>query len=159
MQTLYPLIAQIITDTRAKAYQAVNSAMVQAYWHIGQKIVEEEQKGKYRAEYGTGLLKYLSEKLKADFGTGFNVRNLAYMKQFYTSYPILHAVRAELSWTHYCLLLKVQNEKAREFYLSETIDNQWSTRSLERQINTFYYERLLTSQDRKPVRKVGKTAN
>jgi predicted nuclease of restriction endonuclease-like (RecB) superfamily len=152
MQTLYPLIAQIIKDARAKAYQAVNSAMVQAYWYIGQQIVEEEQAGKHRAEYGTGLLKYLSEKLTADFGTGFNVRNLAYMKQFYTSYPILHAVRAELSWTHYRLLLKVQNEKAREFYLNEAIDNQWSTRSLERQINTFYYERLLSSQDRKPVR-------
>ena len=147
MNNLYQNIATILQEARSRSYRAINTTMIEAYWHIGQQIVEEEQQGKHRAEYGSKLLPYLSKKLQADFGKGFNTSNLAYMKQFYLSFPIFHAVRGELTWTHYRLLLKVANEKARNFYISESIDNQWNTRVLERNINSFFYERILSSNN------------
>lgn len=152
MNDLYQNIANILHEARSRSYRAVNSAMIAAYWNIGQQIVEEEQQGKHRAEYGTKLLPYLAKKLQADFGKGFNTSNLAYMKQFYLTFPIFHALRGELTWTHYRLLLKVSNEKARNFYISESIDNQWNTRTLERNINSFYYERILSSNNQALVR-------
>ena len=147
MSNLYQNIATILQDARSRSYRAINATMINAYWLIGQQIVEEEQQGKHRAEYGAKLLPYLAKKLQTEFGKGFNTSNLAYMKQFYLTFPIFHAVRGELTWTHYRLLLKVSNEKARNYYISESIENQWNTRVLERNINSFYYERILSTNN------------
>ena len=121
--------------------------MVEAYWNIGKSIIEE-QGGNEKAEYGTGLLKELSKQMTQDFGKGFTVTNLKYMRQFYLMFPNGHALRDELSWTHYRLLIKVENDNAREFYMQEAVKSQWSTRQLERQINSFFYERLLSSKNK-----------
>lgn len=131
-------------------YHAANFAMVRAYWEIGKSIVEK-QGGEQRAEYGTQLIKALSKQMTADFGKGFTVSNLGYMRQFYLTFQNYHALRGELAWTHYRLLMKVENEKARQFYLEECVKSDWSTRQLERQINSFFYERLLSSKDKKDV--------
>ena len=120
VEAVYQSVAEILEKARSTAYRAVNAAMVQAYWEIGCIIVEEEQKGKKRAGYGDELIEGLSQRLQAEFGKGFAVRNLWYMKTFYLTYPILHALRAELTWTHYRLLLKVESEPARSFYKIET---------------------------------------
>lgn len=149
--TFYENIRQAIREARRSVASAVNVAMVAAYWNIGRMIVEEEQEGKERAAYGNKLIPRLAEQLSADFGKGFDETNLRKMRQFYQVFPIRDAVRLELSWTHYRLLMRVANERARGFYQQEAIDGQWSTRTLERQINSFYYERLLASQDKKPV--------
>jgi predicted nuclease of restriction endonuclease-like (RecB) superfamily len=150
--TLYQNIAEILQAARTKSYRAINYAMIEAYWSVGQQIVEEEQQGKHRAEYGAKLLPYLSKKLQTDFGKGFDQSNLRNMRMFYKAFPIRDALRNELTWTHYRLLLKVSNEKARFFYISESIDNQWNTRALERNINSFYYERILSSNNQALVR-------
>lgn len=122
--------------------------MVQAYWNIGRIIVEEEQKGKTKAYYGKQLIAELAKRLKADFGKGFDQSNLWHMRSFYLAFPILDAVRRELTWTHYRLLLRVERQEVRQFYLDECIAANWSTRQLERQINSFYYERLLSSRNK-----------
>lgn len=145
----YKSIAEILEEARATAYRAVNAAMVQAYWNIGRIIVEEEQKGKKRANYGDYLIVELAHRLARDYGKGFSEGNLRYMRMFYLTFPIRHALRDELSWTHYRLLLKVEKEEARSFYMVETINSNWSTRELERQINSLLYERLLLSKDKK----------
>ena len=111
----------------------------------------EEQGGNKKAEYGMGLLKELSKQMTQDFGKGFTVTNLKYMRQFYLTFPNGHALRDELSWTHYRLLMKVENDNARDFYMEEAIKSQWSTRQLERQINSFFYERLLSSKKKEQV--------
>jgi predicted nuclease of restriction endonuclease-like (RecB) superfamily len=147
---IYGQIKEILTAARAKAYSAINFAMVEAYWLIGKQIVEA-QAGNERAEYGAQLLKYLSEQLTHDFGKGFTVTNLTYMRQFYHTFPIRHALRDKLGWTHYRLIMKVPDENARDFYVSECIKSNWSTRQLERQINTHFYERLLSSQNKEAV--------
>ena len=102
----YRNIKEVLEKARSSAYRSVNFAMVQAYWHIGRIIVEEEQKGKERAEYGKSLIKELSVKLTKDYGKGFNQSNLKYIRQFYLTFPNGHALRDELSWTHYRLLLR-----------------------------------------------------
>ena len=147
---IYGQIKEILTSARAKAYSAINFAMVEAYWLIGKQIVEA-QAGNERAEYGTQLLKYLSQQLTRDFGKGFDESNLRLIRQFYLAFPIRDAVRHELAWTHYRLIMKVQNERTRNFYIDECIKSNWSTRQLERQINTLFYERLLSSQDKEAV--------
>lgn len=149
-QKFYEGIKNILITARNKVYQTANFAMVEAYWNIGKSIIEE-QGGNEKAEYGTGLLKELSKQMTQDFGKGFTVTNLKYMRQFYLTFPNGHALRDELSWTHYRLLMRVDNEKARNFYLEEAVKAQWSTRQLERQINTLFYERLLSSHDRQGV--------
>lgn len=111
----------------------------------------EEQGGNEKAEYGTGLLKELSKQMTQDFGKGFTVANLKNMRQFYLTFPNGYALRSELSWTHYRLLMRVENENAREFYMQEAVKSQWSTRQLERQINSFFYERLLSSKNKEQV--------
>ena len=153
VENIYAKVKEVLDTARSTVYKAVNFAMVQAYWNIGMIIVEEEQKGKKRAEYGKYIINELSKRLTQDFGKGFDKRNLWYMRNFYQLFPILNAVRSELTWTHYRLLLKVENKPAREFYVNECIENNWSTRSLERQINSFYYERLISSQEKLPVKK------
>ncbi len=147
----YQNIKRLVEEARRKTYVAVNSAMLHTYWNIGRMIVEEEQGGSARAVYGEKLIPTLANQLTVDFGKGFTVSNLKYMRQFFLNFQKGHAPRGELSWTHYRLLLKVQSEAAREFYEQEAIASQWSTRQLERQINSFYYERLLSSQNKKPV--------
>ena len=111
----------------------------------------EEQGGNEKAEYGTGLLKELSKQMTQDFGKGFTVANLKNMRQFYLTFPNGYALRSELSWTHYRLLMRVENENAREFYMQEAVKSQWSTRQLERQINSFFYERLLSSKNKEQI--------
>ena len=138
---------------RSGAYRAVNFAMVQAYWHIGKVIVEEEQRGKAKAEYGEYLLKNLSQRLTKDFGKGFDYSNVKNMRQFYMAFPIGDALRSQLNWTHYRLLMRVEKESVRNFYIEECIAGNWSIRQLERQINSFYYERILSSRDKEAVRK------
>ena len=149
-QNFYEGIKNILTTARNKVYQTANFAMVEAYWNIGKSIIEE-QGGNEKAEYGTGLLKELSKQMTQDFGKGFTVANLKNMRQFYLTFPNGYALRSELSWTHYRLLMRVENENAREFYMQEAVKSQWSTRQLERQINSFFYERLLSSKNKEQV--------
>ena len=146
----YNGIKRILETARNQVYQAANFAMVEAYWQIGKSIIDE-QGGEERAEYGAGLLQELSRQMTQDFGKGFTVANLKNMRQFYLTFPKSYALRSELSWTHYRLLMRVENENARQFYLDEAVKSQWSTRQLERQINSFFYERLLSSQNKEAV--------
>ncbi|MDD4878650.1 MAG: PDDEXK nuclease domain-containing protein [Candidatus Nanoarchaeia archaeon] len=147
----YDSIRQVIEKARGTAYRAVNFIIVTAYWNIGKIIIEEEQKGKRKADYGAYLIKELSARLTKEYGQGFDERNLRYIRQFFVSYPIRNALRSELSWTHYRTLLRVENRHARNFYLLECINSRWSTRELERQINTLLYERLTISKSKKKV--------
>jgi predicted nuclease of restriction endonuclease-like (RecB) superfamily len=188
----YESIVELLRAARSNAYRAVNFVMVQAYWNVGRMIVEEEQRGKEKAEYGDYLLRRLAARLTKEFGKGFTHTNLKYVRQFYLTYPIghalrdqlvqtevsrrspgirdalrdesdkvssasdqaeaiLNALRRELTWTHYRLLIRVEKPDAREWYMKEAADQNWSTRALERQINSLYYERLLMSRDKTPV--------
>ncbi|MEQ8189573.1 MAG: DUF1016 N-terminal domain-containing protein [Candidatus Eremiobacterota bacterium] len=158
-QSLYDDIRTIIEQARSKVVQSVNRVMVITYWEIGRRIVEEEQHGEKRAEYGKYLIKDLSEKLTQEFGKGFNERELRRMRQFYNQFPIRDSVRPELSWTHYRLLLRVEDETTRNFYLNECAESSWSSRQLERQINSFYYQRLLASQDKELVKTEAESNN
>ncbi|WP_133127718.1 PDDEXK nuclease domain-containing protein [Legionella nagasakiensis] len=144
-------IRTILSEARTHLQNTVNTTMVQTYWHIGRVIVEHEQHGEKRADYGLQLLKELSRQLKSEFGKGFDERNLRNMRAFYMAYPKWNAVRTELSWTHYRTLLRIENPSARDWYLKECIEQNWSTRALERQISTLYYERLLSSKDKQSV--------
>ena len=144
-------IRQILDQTRNRLQRAVNTSMVQAYWHIGRLIVEHEQKGAERAKYGKQQLEQLAITLQGEFGKGFDARNLRNMRAFYLTFPIWNAVRTELSWTHYRSLTRIDNEQARQWYLNEAVEQSWSARALERQISTLYYERLLSSKERDPV--------
>ncbi|WP_122034561.1 YhcG family protein [Aliivibrio sp. EL58] len=148
-------IRDVLNRSHKHVAQAVNSTMVQTYWRIGHLIVEDEQQGQSRAEYGKGTLKALSLSLTKEFGKGFDVRNLRNMRSFYQTFPIRNAVRTELSWTHYRILIRIENNKARQWYMQESIEQSWSARALERQIGTLYYERLLASQaDNKAIKPV-----
>jgi predicted nuclease of restriction endonuclease-like (RecB) superfamily len=172
---LYSEIRSVLEQARSSAYRSVNLAMVRAYWRIGHLIVEHEQEGKTRAEYGKAVLKEVSERLSAEFGKGFDITNLRKMRQFYLHFSKRDAarletgkrdatgpefkeleqspyLRLELSWTHYRMLLRVEDETAREWYMNEAADQNWSTRQLDRQISTLYYERLLASREKEPVR-------
>lgn len=144
-------IRDVIAHTRSSVYNAINSAMVQSYWEIGRLIVEEEQNGQIRAQYGKQLLKQLSVQLTEEFGKGFDASNLRNMRSFYLSFPKCDALSHALSWTHYRLLIRIDNIQAREWYMQTAIEHHWSARALERQIGVLYYERLLSSQDTKPV--------
>jgi len=142
----YSDIKKLIEQSRAKTYQAVNFAMVQTYWQIGKRIVEEEQAGNVRADYGEYLIEMLAQNLTADFGKGFDKRNLFYIRRFYLTFPIVNALRSQLSWTHYRLLIQVEDTSARDFYLNEAANEHWSTRQLERQIQTNFYQRVLSTK-------------
>ena len=151
IDTTYQNIRAILEKARSTAYRAVNFAMVHAYWEVGRIIVEEEQKGEERAEYGKGLIKELSIRLTKDYGRGFDESNLRNMRLFYQTFPNCDALRHELSWTHYRLLFRIENGEARNFYMLESVKNNWSTRELERQINSLLYERLALSKDSEKV--------
>ena len=138
----------LIQQARQQILRTADVVQVQTCWEIGRHIVEFEQGGAGRAEYGKRLLPTLAETLTAEFGKGFDASNLRYMRLFYQAFPIRDALRHELSWTHYRILLRVENDQARQWYMNETAAQGWTTRALERQIGTLYYERLLTSSDR-----------
>ena len=148
---LFERIRELVMQARRQLQQTVNTTMVQTYWDIGRMIVEEEQAGESRAAYGKAQLQMLANQLSEQFGKGFDVSNLRNMRQFYQLFPIRDAVRSELSWTHYRILIRIKNIQARNWYLQEAINESWSSRALERQIGTLYYERLLSSKEHQPV--------
>ncbi|MGM9937713.1 MAG: YhcG family protein [Candidatus Ornithomonoglobus sp.] len=149
-ENAYLSIRGYVIDAQKRIYSAVNSAMVTAYWDIGKAIYEVCGEND-RAAYGKQILKYISERLTAEFGKGYNVRNLRNMRQFYLCFQKRNALRSELSWTHYRLLMRVANEEERNFYLNEAVKAGWSSRQLERQINTMFYKRILASRDKESV--------
>lgn len=151
LQPLLGSLGELIRQARQRALRAVDAIQVQTCWEIGRHIVEFEQGGAARAQYGKKLLPSLARVLGAEFGKGFDERNLRHMRAFYQAFPIWNAVRTELSWTHYRTLLKVDSDSARQWYMNETAEQGWTTRALDRQIGTLYYERLLASQDRAAV--------
>ena len=140
---IYESIRAVISEARARSLSAINVEMVQAYWEVGRQISEAVGE---RAEYGQYLLVYLSERLTKDFGKGYKVSNLRNMRQFYQVFPIRYALRSELTWTHYRMLMRIDEQKRRDFYLTESAGSGWTSRQLERQINSFFYERLLSTQ-------------
>jgi len=145
----YNEVKEILAQARNRAFSAVNTAMVEAYWLVGKRIVEEEQKGEERAAYGEKILQSLSKELTVEFGKGFSYANLRNFRQFFLTYPEnekCYALRSNLTWTHHRLIMRVESLVAREYYLKECAGQNWSTRTLERNINTFYYQRILTSK-------------
>ena len=150
--SLFEQIKNVLDEARRQVARSVNTTIVKAYWQVGKYIVEYEQQGKGRAEYGKGVIKNLSTRLMKEYGSGFTATNLKIMRQFYLYYPKGHALRDQLTWTHWRALLTVQDETARNYYLQECVAGNWSTRQLERQINTMYYERMLASRDKNAVR-------
>ena len=147
-------VKEILKNARQKAYTAVNSAMVEAYWKIGRRIVEEEQSGRERAEYGKEIIKNLSKELTEEFGKGFGERNIRNIRQFYvlfSDYEKWKSLISKLTWTHIQKVLRVSDEKARIFYLTEAAENMWSVRTLDRNISTLYYNRIVASIDKKIV--------
>lgn len=143
-ESLYSQIKQVLNQARRSIYTVANSAMVKAYWHIG-KLIVEAQDGKMKAKYGDNLVNNLSKRLTKDFGAGFTPTNLRYMRQFYQTIPIYHTLCDKLSWSHYRILIKVSNPKARKYYAEEAAKALWSVRELERQVYTQHYERLLST--------------
>jgi len=148
----YHSIRNSIVSAQHRLSAAVNSTMVITYWEIGEQIYKACGEND-RAEYGKKLLQYLSEHLTAEFGKGFSVQGLRNMRQFYCTFPIRSTLWSELSWSHYRLLMRIPDEKARTFYAEECAKSAWSVRQLERQINTMYYQRILASQDKTLVAK------
>ncbi len=148
---LIDTITSIIEQARHHVRQSVNSAMVQSYWEIGRLIVEHEQQGEKRAAYGKAQLQHISTQLSARLGKGFDVTNLRNMRSFYLAFPIRETVSLELSWSHYNRLSRIANPEARQWYVQETLMQNWSVRALDRQISKLYYERLLASQNKAVV--------
>lgn len=148
---VYLEIRTLILESRESAVRSVNFQLTIVYWNVGRIIVESEQKGKDRAAYGTELLKGLSDRLVPEFGNGFSFRNLFYFRQFYQSFPILNAVSSKLSWTHFRILSQVEKPEARQFYMEEAMKNLWTSRQLERQIHTLFFERSLNSRPKVPL--------
>ena len=147
-------IKKIILSSRKKVAYEVNNTMLYAYWNVGRIIVENEQKGNIKAEYGKQILKELSKELKNVLGSGFSVSNLQYMRRFYLEYPKQQTVSVKLSWSHYCELLSIENIDERNFYEKECINSNWSVRELKRQLETSLFERLLLSEGKKNKKKV-----
>ncbi len=149
---LYDLIRRVLLEAQSSVSRAVNTAMVDAYFEIGRLIVEDEQHGHARAEYGEETLKPLSERLTAEFGRGFSMRNLRNMRAFYLTFRNRQTLSARLSWSHYTLLMRLDDEQARDFYIKEAQAENWSVRELDRQINSLLFERLALSRDRVQIK-------
>ena len=144
-------IRTIILSARESAIRSVDTVRVQMYWELGERIFIEEQKGQDRAEYGAYLLQNIATEIEKEFGSGFSVRQLERARQFYRTYPIASAVRSQLNWYQYRLLIQIDDKDKREYYELEAANNNWTGRELERQINSGLYERLLLSNDKKAV--------
>ena len=144
-------IRNIIKSSRDNAIRSVDHERVMMYWKLGWRIFNEEQQGKDRADYGTFLIPSLAKEIEPDFGSGFSVRTLEQCRQFYRTYPIANAVRSQFNWFQYRLLIQIDNENKREYYELESVNNNWTGRELERQINSGLYERLLMSNDKDTV--------
>ena len=151
-EQLYNEIKEALLSSRQQAYSAVNFAMVKAYWQIGKIIVEHENNGGFQLGNRVPEFETLATRLSAEFGKGFSVRTLQQMRKFYLCFPDANALRSRLTWTHYRLLLQVENEEARNWYMNEAVESGWSSRQLDRQISSLYYERLLASRDKAPVK-------
>lgn len=154
--SIIPDIKAIIDTSRDNAIRAVDNERTIMYWNIGKRIFEEEQQGKDRADYGTYLIKFLSEQLQPEYGSGYSYRQLNWYRQFYRTFPIVSALRTQLSWTQYKFILAIDNQDKRDFYIAESVKNNWTSRQLERQINSSLYERLLMSSDKESVLAVAK---
>lgn len=141
--SIYQSIKDIISLSRQRVYRMANSALLDTYWQIGKIIVEDEQQGNTKAEYGKATLKNLAQQLTLEFGKGFDERNLNNMRAFYQSFPIWNALRTELSWTHYRLLSRLDSEQKRKYYLTESLASNWNSRELQRQINSLAFERVV----------------
>lgn len=144
-------IRGIIDAARAHAVRSVDFCRVQMYWQLGRRIFEEEQQGKERADYGSYLIKNLAKQLEPDYGSGFSVRQLERSRQFYRLYPIASTLRTQLNWSQYKMLMAISEADKREYYELEAVNNSWTARELERQINSQLYERLLLSNDKESV--------
>jgi predicted nuclease of restriction endonuclease-like (RecB) superfamily len=140
---LFQSVKEIIQESRQRVYRMVNAALLETYWKIGQLIVEDEQQGNSKAVYGKATLKNLANELTVEFGKGFDERNLNNMRAFYKSFPIWNALRTELSWTHYRLLSRIESEDKKWYYLNESVACNWNSRTLQRQISSLAFERLL----------------
>lgn len=156
MENVLSDIVKIIEDGRTQAYRTINTKMVETYWLVGERIVKEEQLGVKRAHYGSEIIKKLSKDLTSSFGRGFSETSLRNFRLFYLTFndlnQIQQTVSAKLSWSHYQSLLRVKNKDARNYYLKEASEQNWSVRTLERNINTLYYQRLISSQKKEPVK-------
>jgi len=150
-QLLIAEIREIIHRSREKAIRTVDHERTMMYWRIGQRIFVEEQDGKDRAEYGNYLTTFIAEQLEPEYGSGFSKRQIELFRQFYRVFPIANTVYSQLSWSQYKLLLRVDNQDKRSFYIAETLKNTWTVRQLERQIYSNLWERLLMSNDRDSV--------
>jgi predicted nuclease of restriction endonuclease-like (RecB) superfamily len=146
-------IRHILIQARQKAYSTANFIMVEAYWQVGKLIVEQEQHGEKRADYGSYLLRQLAVELSNEFGKSFDERELRRIRQFYIVFSIRDTLRPELSWSHYRLLIRIPESDKRNYYLNEAANCAWSSRTMERQINSLFYDRLISSQNREPVLK------
>ncbi|SOD15182.1 PDDEXK nuclease domain-containing protein [Pedobacter xixiisoli] len=144
---LFNSIKEIILQSRLRVFRMANSALLETYWHMGKLIVEDEQQGKHRADYGKATLKKLSKQLSLEFGKGFDYTNLTNIRKFYLAFPILDALRQELSWTHYRIISKLDSEEKRNFYVNEAVVSNWNSRVLQRQIETLSFERTLRSSN------------
>lgn len=151
IDALYSEARKIIEASRANAVRSVDFCRVQMYWQLGKRIVDEEQKGKERADYGAYILQNLAKRLEPEFGSGFSYRQLKFCRQFYRTYPIGNALRSQLNWTQYRLLIQIPDPDKREYYELESVNNGWTGRETERQINSMLYERLLMSNDKESV--------
>ena len=156
MDSITNKIGILITQTRTQTIQQINTIMVQTYWEIGRTIVEEQQQGKEKAEYGKYLLENLSKELTNKFGKGFSKRNLEQFRKFHLTFPIAQTVSTQLGWSHYTELLRISNSSKRDFYIKELESQRWSVRELKRQMNSSLYERLALSRDKTNILKLSK---
>jgi predicted nuclease of restriction endonuclease-like (RecB) superfamily len=156
IQSIIPDIKAIIANAKDKAIRAVDNERTIMYWQIGRRIFKEEQEGKDRADYGEYLTKFISQQLEPEYGTGYSKRQIELFRQFYRAFPIANALRSQLSWTHYKLIIRLDSQDKIDFYIAETVKNNWNTRQLERQIYSNLWERLLISNDKESVLAVAK---
>jgi hypothetical protein len=150
-QSLIPEIKEIIHQCRDRAIKMVDHERTLMYWHIGQRIFEEEQAGQDRAEYGSYLTTFIAEQLEPEYGSGFSRRQIELFRQFYRTFPIANTLYSQLNWSQYKLLLRIDNQDKRSFYIAEALKNKWTVRQLERQIYSNLWERLIMSNDKEAV--------
>lgn len=155
-QSIITDIKAIIATSRDKAIRAVDHERTLMYWHIGKRIFEEEQEGKDRADYGKYLTEYIAKELEPEYGNGYSKRQIELFRQFYRTFPITNTLYSQLSWSQYKLLIRIDNQDKRDFYIAETVKNNWTVRQLERQIYSSLFERLLLSNDKESVLAVAK---